>query len=61
MTSNNIEDKIDSFSEGDLDHAAEIISALWRTITRNEGIKAPSNASFPVSAYFLPHSMRYDV
>ena len=42
----NVEKKIDSYVEGDLQHATEMLSALWKIANKDESITAPSN---PVS------------
>ena len=44
-----VDKKIDSFFEGDLEHAAETLSALWEIANRDGDIKAPSNDSPVVS------------
>jgi hypothetical protein len=48
-TRTNIEKKIDSFVEGDLEHAAEMVSGLWKIINQEGEVKAPSNTSSTVS------------
>ena len=45
--------KIESFTEGDLDHATEIISALWEIANKDGDVKAPANASPAVSSFHL--------
>jgi hypothetical protein len=41
--------KIDYFSRGELEHAAEMLSTLWGIINKDGEIKAPSNISPAVS------------
>ena len=47
--------KIDSFVKGDLEHAAEAVSALLEIANKTGDIVAPSNASTAVSSsrFFL--------
>ena len=45
----NIEKKIDSFVEGDLEHAAETVSGLWKIVNKDGEVKAPLNTSSAVS------------
>jgi len=40
-----VEEKIDGFAEGDYDHAAETLSALWEIATKDGDVKAPSTAT----------------
>jgi hypothetical protein len=44
-----INKKIDSFVEGDLEHATEILSALWEIANNDDDIKAPSKKPTVVS------------
>ena len=44
-----IEKKIDSFVEGDLEHATETISGLWGVVKRDGDIEAPPSTSSAVS------------
>ena len=44
-----IEQKIDSFIEGDLKHATEMLSALWEIVNKDGDIKTPSNTLPAVS------------
>ncbi|KAF9785433.1 hypothetical protein BJ322DRAFT_830356 [Thelephora terrestris] len=44
-TRTSIEKKVDSFVEGDLEHAAEMVSTLWKMVNKDGDIKAPSNTS----------------
>jgi len=53
--------KIDSFVEGDLEHATEMLCALWEIANKDGGIGAPSNTPPAVSPFrfcLLPHVMR---
>ena len=49
-TRTGIDKKIDNFVEGDLEHATEILSALWAIANNDDDIKAPSNTPTPVSS-----------
>ena len=49
-----VEEKLDSFAEGDLEHAAEMLSALWKIANKDGEITAPSNFSPDVSPLFVP-------
>ncbi|KAF9785417.1 hypothetical protein BJ322DRAFT_829047 [Thelephora terrestris] len=40
-----VEEKIDGFAEGDYDHAADTLSALWEIATKDGDAKAPSTAT----------------
>ena len=51
-----VDKMIDSFVEGDLEHATEILSALWEIANKDGDIKAPSNTSPAVG---LPSSLCY--
>ena len=56
-----VEEKLDSFAEGDLEHAAEMLSALWKIANRDGEIIAPSNSSPDVSrlsVFLLPATTR---
>ena len=44
-----VDKMIDSFVEGDLEHATEMLSALWEIANKSGDIKAPSNISPAVS------------
>ena len=48
--------KIDSFVKGDVEHAAEMLSALWDIMNKDGDIIAPSNTSPAVSLFrsYLP-------
>ena len=48
-----VDKKIDNFVEGDLEHATEMLSALWEIANKDGDIKAPSNASPAVSLFWL--------
>ena len=43
--------KVDSFAEGELEHATEMLSALWGIINKDGQIKTPSNTSPAVSPF----------
>ena len=43
--------KIDSFVEEGLDHATEMLSALWEIVHKDDDIKAPTNTSSAVSQF----------
>ena len=47
-----VEKKIDSFVEGDLEHATETLSSLWKIANKDGNITAPSNSSPAVSSLF---------
>lgn len=47
MTRTSVNNKVDSFVGGDLEHATEVLSALWEIA--NNGIKSPANTSPAVS------------
>ena len=44
-----IEEKIESFVEGDLEHAAEMVSALWKVFVKDGDVQPPSSNATPVS------------
>ena len=48
-----VDKKIDIFAEGDLEHMAEMFSALWKIASKDGNIVAPSNATPTVSSVFL--------
>lgn len=58
-TRTNVEKKIDSFAQGDLPHATEMLRALWKTANKEEPIEAPSNVSSKASPFFCVASSRY--
>ena len=45
-----VEEKIDSFSEGDLEYATEIVSTLWEVANKDGDAQAPSNTTPAVSS-----------
>ena len=49
--------KIDSFTEGELEHAVEILSTLWEIINKPGGITAPSNSPPAGSVSAFPFSV----
>jgi len=55
-----VDEKIDDFYGGDLEHATEALSALWEFVSKDETIAAPSSASTPVSQFrFCPPGVLY--
>jgi len=50
-TCTNVEEKVKSFAEGDLEHATDIISALWEIANKDGEIKAPANTPSAVSSF----------
>ena len=48
-----VEEKLDSFAAGDLEHAAEMLSALWKIANKDGEITAPENTSSDVSPFFV--------
>jgi hypothetical protein len=44
-----VETKIDNFVEEGLEHATEMLSALWEIVNKDGDIKAPANTSSTVS------------
>ena len=48
-TRRSVEKKIESFVEGDLEHAAETVLALWEVVKKDGDIKAPSSTVSAVS------------
>ena len=56
-----VEKKIDSFVEEGVEHATEMLSALWDIATEDGDIKVPTNTSSTVSLFKfcrLPRVMR---
>ena len=56
-----VEKKIDSFVEEGIEHATEMLSALWEIVNKDGDIKAPENASSTVRQFQLclhPHVVR---
>jgi hypothetical protein len=54
-----VDKKIDSFVEGDLEHATEMLSALWEIANKDGDVKAPSNTPRCESVPVLPSSWRH--
>ena len=48
-TCTRIEKKFESLAEGDLEHAADTVSALWGAVKRDGDLKAPQSTPSPVS------------
>jgi len=46
-----VDEKIDSFYEGDLEHATEALSVLWEIVNKDGDIVAPSSATPAVSLF----------
>ena len=46
-----INKKIDNFTEEGLEHAAEMLSALWEVANKDGDVKAPVNTSSAVSLF----------
>jgi len=60
-TQASVEKKIDSFVEEGLEHATEMLSALWEIVNKDGDIKAPENTSSAVRQFqlcFLPRVVR---
>lgn len=60
-TRTNVDKKIDEFVKGDLEHAAEILSALWEIMNKDGDTGVPSNTPPSVSSSrfcFLPSVTR---
>jgi len=56
-----VDEKVESFAEGDLEYATEILSALWEIASKDGDIKAPTNTPSPVSQFqfcLLPRDTR---
>ena len=51
-----VEERVCSFTEGDLDHAMETLSVLWEIASKDEEIEAPSSATVTVSPAHSPCS-----
>ena len=49
MTRASVNEKADSFAEGDLEHATEVLSALWEIAIKGGDIKPPANTPSAVS------------
>jgi len=56
-----VDKKIDSFVEGDLEHATEVLSALWEIVNKDGDIMAPSSTPLSVSSGFLLLQVLYGV
>jgi hypothetical protein len=51
----NVDKKVDGFARGDLEHATEVLSALWEMANKGGDVKPPTNESSTVSlASVLP-------
>ena len=50
-----INKKIDSFAEGDLEHATDTLSVLWEMATKDGDITAPSSTLPAVSPFRFLH------
>jgi len=44
-----LDDKVDSFAKGELEHATEMLSTFWEVINRDGEFKPPSNTLPAVS------------
>ena len=53
-----VEKKIDSFVEEGVEHATEMLSALWEIVNKEGDIKAPENTSSTVSQFWF-HLLPY--
>ena len=49
MTRASVNKKVDSFVQGDLEHATEMLSALWEIANKGGGIGSPANTPSAVS------------
>lgn len=49
-----VDKKIDSFAEGDLEHATEMLAALWKIANKDGTIAAPSNVTPAVTQITSP-------
>ena len=49
MTRASVNEKVDSFAEGDLEHATEGLSALWEIAIKGGDINPPANTTSAVS------------
>jgi len=45
--------KVNSFVKGDLEHATEMLSALWEIANKDGDVKAPSGELYVVSLFRL--------
>ena len=60
-TQASVEKKIDSFVEEGIEHATEMLSALWEIVNKDGDVKAPTNTSSAVSLFqicLLPRVVR---
>ena len=60
VTRVSVEEKMDSFAKGELEHAGEILSALWEIAIKDEDAEPPEDTSSTVSPfwfYFFEHVM----
>ena len=46
-----VEEQVDGFAEGELEHAGEILSALWEIANKDEDAKPPEDTSSTVSPF----------
>lgn len=46
-----VDKMIDSFGDGDFEHATEMLSALWDIVNNDDDINAPSSDSTSVSPF----------
>ena len=56
-----VDEKVESFAEGDLEYATEILSALWEIASKDGDIRAPASTSSAVSQFqfcIFPRVMR---
>jgi len=51
VTCASVDEKVESFAEGDLEYATEILSALWEIASKDDDIKAPASTSSVVSQF----------
>ena len=54
MTRASVNKKVQSFVEGDLEHATEMLSVLWEAANKSDDIKPPVNT---LSAVSLPSDL----
>ena len=52
-----VDEKIDSFYQGDLEHATEVLSALWEIVNKDGDILAPTNTPYTVNCFPLGCSL----
>ena len=46
-----VAEKVDSFAEGELEHAKDILSALWEIANKDTDVKPPEGTSSTVSPF----------